>query len=982
MDFRVLGPLEAVADGRVVELKAAKPRALLAMLLLHANEPVSSDRLIEDLWAARPPATAANVLHTYVAQLRKTVGTEVIVTRPGGYELRVEPGALDLHRFERLVNEAREAAPPVAVERLREALALWRGPPLTEFAFEPWAQAEIGRLEERRRAVLQDRIDADLGLGHAAELVGELERLVAEHPLSERLRGQLMLALYRSGRQAEALEAFRVARASLVEVLGIEPGPELRRLERAILDQDPELEVAPVPVDATPLPRPRPRSTSFVGRSRELREVRALLNDPEVRLLTLTGPGGTGKTRLAVEATFDLDAELADGVVLVDLAPIVAADLVAPTLAAALGLVERPDRGTLETLIASLRGRRTLVLLDNFEHVLDAAPTLSELLAGAPGLTLLVTSRAALDVSEERIYPVPALQLPDPSGPLELERLRRTEAVRLFVARARDLRPDFELSELNADAIAELCVRLDGLPLALELAAARIKLLSPQEILERLAIRLEVLKAEPGAGLPRRHRTLRAAIEWSYDLLGAEEQALFRSLGVFVGGFTLNGARAVAGDPELDVVAGVESLLNINLLQTAPMAAGEARFGMLETIREYALERLAEQGDEKAARHRHGCFCLALAEEAEPALLGPQQRSWLERLDAERDNLRAALTWATEEDEADIGLRIGASLWRYWQMRGSDAEGREHLERLLALRSGSEEARAHGLSRTASLAFVKGDHEAVRRYGDAGLPVLRQLGDTVVLAGTLGMMGNSALALGDFDRARALTEEAVEVGRRSGDLMTASYAHYCAGVVSVWSGELEEGEGLIEESVRGARQTGNLRSVASWTRALGGVALARRDYARARLLFEESLALHRTLDDPWGISHSLTSLALVLLGVRDDDGVRSLVAESVALELKVGDWPGLVFNLEVCASLAVAEARPERAVRLYACANDLRGSVGTHPSEVAWPNPKTAVGQLRYALSEHAFAEAWTQGQAMDLDEALAYALEKETSQQ
>ena len=246
------------------------------------------------------------------------------------------------------------------------------------------------------------------------------------------------------------------------------------------------------------------------------------------------------------------------------------ADLVATTIVGALGLVERPDRGSLEVLVASLRGRRALVVLDNFEHLLDAAPMLSELLADAPGLTLLVTSRAPLDISEERIYPVPALQLPDPSRPLEVDRLRRTEAVRLFVARARDTRPDFELSELNADAVAELCVRLDGLPLALELAAARIKLLSPQDILERLGVRLEVLKAEPGTGLPERHRTLRAAIEWSYDLLGAEEQALFTSLGVFVGGFTLDGAKAVAGDLELDVVAGVESLLNNSLLRTEP----------------------------------------------------------------------------------------------------------------------------------------------------------------------------------------------------------------------------------------------------------------------------------------------------------------------------------------------------------------------------------------------------------------------------
>ena len=984
MEFRVLGPLEAVAEGRVVALDAAKPRALLAILLLHAGEPVASDRLIEDLWADRPPATAAKVLQTYVSQLRKALGKNSIVTGPSGYKLQIEPDCLDLDRFERLVTQAREEEPPAAAQSLREALALWRGPPLAEFAYESWAQGEIGRLEELHLTALQDRIDADLALGRADELIGELERLVAEHPLAERLRAQLMLALYRSGRQADALEAYRSARTALVEQLGIEPGSALHRLERAVLDQDPQLDLAPA-APARPLARPRARPTSFVGRSRELREIRTLLSDRNVRLLTLTGTGGTGKTRLAVEATAGLDAEFPGGVVLVELAPISDPDLVAGTIADALDLHERPGHQTLEVVLAYLRGRRALLVLDNFEHVLEAAATLTDLLTGAPGLTLLVTSRAPLDVPEERIHTVPALRLPDRSRPLDVAAVRRIEAVRLFVDRARAARPDFELSDANADVVAALCLRLDGLPLALELAAARIKLLSPADILARLGERLEPLKAEPGTGLPERHRTLRAAIEWSHDFLGAEEQALFTSLGVFVGGFTLDGARAVAGELELDVIAGLESLLNNSLLRTEPMAGGEPRFGMLETIREYAVERLDERDDRQAVRRRHAGFYLPLAEEAEPALLGPQQLSWLERLDAERDNLRAALTWATEAREGDIGLRTAAALWRYWPLRGFESEGRDRLERLLALRSGSEEARAKALAMTASLAFVMGDHEAVRHYGDASLPVLRRLAEDVRglpewwLAGTLGVIAQSALALGDFDRARALSDEALEVGRRSGDLMTESYAHSNAGVVLAWRGELDEAERLIEESVRLARQVGNVRSVAHWTRSLGGIAFARDDYAKARRLFEESLALHRTLDDHWGISHSLSSLALAFER-SDHDTARRLVAESVALELNSGDLPGLVFNFEVCARMAAAESRRERAVRLYACARSaLRGSAGNHPAEV-WPNPETAVAQLRSELGEEAFAEAWAQGGAMSFDESLDYALAEETA--
>ncbi|MGZ8717449.1 MAG: ATP-binding protein, partial [Gaiellaceae bacterium] len=813
------------------------------------------------------------------------------------------------------------------------------------------------------------------------ELVGELELLVTEHPLSERLRGQLMVALYRSGRQADALAAYRAARETLVETLGIEPGAALRGLERAILDQDPGLDATSIaPAIVTPRrSAPHPRApTSFVGRKRELQEILALLNDGDVRLLTLTGPGGSGKTRLAVEATAGLGDEFPDGVVLVELAPVGDPDLVAAAIADRLGVGDRPGREPAEALAAYLRDRRMLLVLDNFEQLLAAAPFLAELLAGAPGVTFVVTSRAPLDISEERIYPVPALELPEPSLTRQTERLRRIEAVRLFVERARDVRPDFELTEANAGAVAELCLRLDGLPLALELAAARIKLLAPTAILERLGGRLDLLKAAPGAGMPERHRTLRAATEWSYDLLTAEEQALFTRLAVFVGGFSLDGAGAVAGDLELDVVDGVESLLNHSLLRTERMASGDPRFGMLGTISEYALERLAERGDEEEVRRRHAGFYRALAEAADPALLGAHQIRWLERLDAELGNIRIALTWAVESGEADVGLRIGAALWRFWQLRGSVVEGREHLERSLAQGSGSTIARANAQARVASMALMQGDCEAMRRFGEASLLVYRRVGDDREVVLMLGILSFSSLAAGDVDQGYELAEEGLEIARRSGDLLIGAYAGANAGYAYAHRGELDEAEHHFTESVRTSRRLGNVRSVANWTRALGGIALTRGDYPRARLLLEESLEIHRSLADPWGISHSLSRLALVLLEAHDNDTARRLAAESLEIERETGDRPGQLFAFEVLAAIAAADGRIERAVHLCACAGVLHEAIGSRTVELGQPDLEQIVHDLRSALGEEAFAEAWEQGRAMTLDEALDYALEQE----
>src|SRR6266545_4566910 len=498
MEFRILGPLEVGLDGPPFAARGRKPRALLALLVLHRNETVPADRLIDDLWGESPPATAANTLQVYVAQLRKLV-EDRLVREGTGYRLRVEPSELDAERFERMAGEGASALASrsyaKASEQLLEALGIWRGPALVDVQYEPFARAEITRLEELRLVAIEDRLEAELGLGRDHEVVPELEALVSEYPVRERLRGLLMLALYRGGRQADALDTYREARRVLVDELGLEPGPELRELEQAILRQDESLARRTRPESNVPAP-----VSSLVGRERELEEICTALRSEDVRLLTLTGPGGAGKTRLALEAVNALADELPDGAFFVPLDTIRDPALLLPAMAQAVGVRESGER----PLLAGLR-----------EQLAGEARLLADVLKAVPGLTLLVTSRAALRLSGEQEYPV--------------QPLGRSDAVALFVERSRGADPAFRLTDENSAAVEEICARLDDLPLALELAAARTKVLPPEAMLQRLDQRLDLLSRGP-RDLPERHRALRDTIAWSYELLEPEEQQVFARL--------------------------------------------------------------------------------------------------------------------------------------------------------------------------------------------------------------------------------------------------------------------------------------------------------------------------------------------------------------------------------------------------------------------------------------------------------------------
>lgn len=624
MDFRILGPVEAGDADRPVVLDSARQRALLGLLLLHPNEVVSSARIVDELWGERPPQTAEKMVQIAVSQLRKALGAARIETVPPGYRVRVDADELDAPEFARLADEGRrladldEHAP--AAEAFRRALGLWRGRALEDVVFESLAQREVERLNEERVGVEIDRIECDLALGRHAALVPELRTLVQSFPYWERLHAQLMLALYRSGRQAEALAAFQEARRLLGDEMGLDPGLDLQALQRAILQQEPALAAPPRarrPRSASNLPAP---PTPFIGREDDLAAAGALLRAH--RLVTLTGAGGSGKTRLARELAERTADEHSGGVFWVALQAVRDPELVRPAVARALGT----DEATLE------RGldRDLLLVLDNLEQVLEAASQLGNLLARSPGLTLLVTSREPLHLAGEQQYPVAPLH--------------EAEAVALFSERARAARPDYV-----QDATAlEICRRLDCLPLAIELAAARVKALSGEELLRRLDRTLPLLTGGP-RDAPERQRTLRATIEWSHELLTPDERRVFARLAIFAGGCSLEAAEEVC-EAELDTLV---ALVDKSLLRR------EAdRYSLLETIREFALERLEERAELDELRRRHAEHYLGVARSVEGLVRSPRAAATLDRLERDHENLRQALA-SVSDGEPDAALRLG-----------------------------------------------------------------------------------------------------------------------------------------------------------------------------------------------------------------------------------------------------------------------------------------------------------------------------------
>jgi predicted ATPase/DNA-binding SARP family transcriptional activator len=957
---------------------------------------LTRDEALDLLWPETEPETAATNLRVLVHRLRRALGEADALLRYDGRALALAPDLaptdwLDAEAFAQAANRALATRDRGACHL---ALGLYGGDYLPEDPYEEWALRRREELRSLRLRLLLHQAACAWDAGAKDEAAAGFQAALVSDPCSEEAAIGLMRIKAATGQPNTALRVYHRLVEALREELNLVPGLEARSLAAALsAPQRAQPSLPSPPRQPNNIPS---ESSGLIGRGRDLTILTGMLapsgsDGAQCRMLTLVGPGGVGKTRLSLALAEELLESYPDGAWQVDLSGLPASadgqDRAVARSAARVLDVQEGQGQTIEAALAdALRSKRLLLLLDNCEHVIPACAALvGTLLAGCPTVQIVATSRETLGVAGEQPWAVPALSLPSEAA--SLEALAEAGAVRLFLARARAQRPGLELTKANAAAVAAICRGLDGLPLALELAAARVATLGMTEIADRLQESLRLLTIGPRSA-PARQRTLQATLDWSYMLLTDIEQVLLRHLAVFASGCTLDAVSAIAPRPDSAtddtdvqwaVVDGLDGLARKSLLQCEDVM-GAARYRLLETVRHYAAKRLATAGESDAARDAHLRYYLALAEQADAAMRGPEQGMWLARLDREHDNLRAALRWAAERGLPVAELRLAAALGRFWHLHGYLSEGQRRLEDAL-IRAGAaygeEDARLRGKALRAAgvLASDQGDYARAVAWYEEGLALLRAIGDTRNIALILNNLGNVAGWQGDYERAMTLFKESLALLREVGDKTLIAAVLGSLGSQACDLGDMETAVPYMEESLALQREMGDQDGMARTLTNLGLTAHVRGDLSRAASLFEEGLAIKRTIGSKNSIASSLSYMAAVFFDRGDLKRAAELQLEGLALRHDVNNKVGMAGSLEGMASYAQHLGEPERAVRFFAAATAARERIGAPQHEPEQRHQGEALSALRDTLGEAAFARAWAEGTALTLSDAVAEAL-------
>jgi predicted ATPase/DNA-binding SARP family transcriptional activator len=951
------------------------------MLALAPQQRLHREQVIDALWPDSDPVAATNTLHVTLHAGRRTLTSFA----PGRRLLTMEDDQIILCADHAVWTDvdAFDAAAAVAraggdVGQYVAALDLYGGDLLPEDRYEEWAERRRETLRRQYLTLLWEMADLQYQSGEYAVAITTFQRVTALEPAHEEAHVNLMRVYAELGQRHHALRQYTLLCRALRDELDAEPEPATQQLHRAIL----EGRIAGIPKIETSAPLPRRHNlpaalTSFVGRRHELAELQRLLSIH--RLVTLTGIGGTGKTRLALETARLLVDTYRDGVWLIELAALRDGALVGQALATVLGIREEPHRSIQDTLVDTLRGKQFLIVLDNCEHLLDACAHLAvRLLQQCPQLTMLATSRERLRVAGEAVWRIPALALPDTQALLALDDVAAMDAVQLFVDRARCYQSTFSLTPQNSQSVIEICRQLDGLPLAIELAAARVRVLSMTQLMARLGTTLRLL-ADNTRASDVRHQTLYATLEWSVALLRDDEQTCFYRLSVFAGRWSLEAAEAVCSDAATSADQILDLLMRLidkSLVHVDTTSDGSVRYRLLETVRAYGREQLETSGETAQMRRRHAHYFLAFAEMAEPALHGEAQAAWLHHIEIDLDNIRAALHWALEQNEIALALQLASALHTFWQTHGYLTEGQHWLSRALAEKSAvMPQFRAKALWSLGRLQMFQGDYAYATNALQESRSLYQQAGDAVGAAYVCSSLGSVAIFQGKYDQAVSMLEASVAVFRTTADQHGCAVALVNLAAALGRQGNHHQAALVLEESLACFKATGEQRGIMVTLNNLGGTALYQHQLNRARVFFEEGLELAQRLGDQINAAWLISNLGLVELEQGAYEQAMLRLSMCLPVLYKLGDKEATAQCLERMASVIGHMGKVEQAVRLFGSVAALRQEIGAVMSaeEQSWY--ERHLPPLRAQLCSDDFTVAWQRGAMMSLARAVEYAL-------